>query len=134
MMKDNLYETNKIQKIVETKLKKHLLLNEICYNKNIAEAKITKIAKELNVNYRTAKSLKEKYQMKHIIEQVKIDRALNELLFSCPEQIKVFEYLTTDLNYFCTFNEVAKVIPISRYNFNKVKNYITEELQNITKS
>lgn len=127
-------ENEKYKKINETKLKNQLLLQTICYDQNIAEKSIQSISKELNINYRTAKKLKERYGMKEIIEKVKINRALNELLFRCPEQIKLFEFLTTDLNYFCTFNEVQKVIPISRYNYNKVKNYITEELQKLTQN
>lgn len=62
------------------------------------------------------------------IENVKIDRALSELIFSNKEQIICFEYLKKDYNYFLTYDEVSKKINISRYFFKIVKNYIKEEL------
>lgn len=62
------------------------------------------------------------------IENVKIDRALSELIFSIKEQIICFEYLKKDYNYFLTYDEVSKKINISRYFFKIVKNYIKEEL------
>ena len=93
---------------------------------------ITEIAQFLKINYRTAKKLKEQYNMRDLLHQVKIDRALRQLTFSCPEQIECFYFLTKDLNYFLKFNDVQAQIKISRYNYNKVKEYIQEELQKIT--
>ena len=62
------------------------------------------------------------------IENVKIDRALSELIFSTKEQIICFEYLTKEYNYFLPFEDVQKEIKISRYYYKAVKNYIKEEL------
>jgi hypothetical protein len=129
-MGNNMYGINKIQKIIETKSKAAELLDEICYINN--EIHITDIAKTYNINFRTAKKLKDKSNMKAFLSQIKIDRALHELLFSHKEQIECFEYLTTDLNYFKKYEDVRAHVAISRYNYKKVKDYITKELQSLT--
>ena len=103
-------------------------MQKVCSFQEINEKSTSVLAKELKINYRTAKSLKRKVEMKDILAQVKIDRALREFLFSCPAQVKLFDYLITDLNFFNKFDDVKKVIPISRYHYNKVKIYIQEEL------
>lgn len=131
-MKESLYKNERIKKIVETKLKKSLYFEEICYNNNIQNKTVGDLARYWNINYKTAKSIKERFEMREILKNIKIDRALKELLFSCPEQVELFEYLTTDLNYFKKYDDIKAAITISRYNYNKVKNYITEEIQNIT--
>ena len=133
-MKQSLQEIKKVEKINETKLKRSLLLYEICYNIDMAEITSSKLSQQLKINYRTAKKLKGYYQMKEILQKVKIDRALRELLFSCPEQVECFYFLIKDLNYFYRFDDVQKEIKISRYNYRKVKEYIQEELKRITDS
>jgi len=62
------------------------------------------------------------------IKNVKIDRALADLIFSNKEQILCFEFLKQDYNYFLSYDEVSKHIKISRYFYKIVKNYIKEEL------
>jgi hypothetical protein len=62
------------------------------------------------------------------IKNVKIDRALADLIFSNKEQILCFEFLKQDYNYFLSYDEVSKQIKISRYFYKIVKNYIKEEL------
>lgn len=131
-MEKNLHKNEKIQKIIETKSKKSLFLDKICYFNNTI-IKTSNIAEFFNINYRTAKKLKEQFEMKHFLSQIKIDRALKELLFNCPEQIECYEYLVTDLNYFKKYDDIKTVIPISRYNYKKVKDYITEELKYLIK-
>ena len=132
-MKKSMHEINKIQKIIETKSKMALFLDKVCYIDNI-NVSISELANDFNINFRTAKKLKEQLKMKHFLSQVKIDRALHELLFNCAEQIECYEYLTTDLNYFKKYEDVKAHIPISRYNYKKVKDYITDELQTLTNS
>ena len=125
-------EYEKIQKIIQTKSKRALFLREICYNIDMQNMTVSEMAQFFNINFRTAKKLKEQYNMRDLLHQVKIDRALRQLAFSCPEQIECFYFLTKDLNYFLKFNDVQAQIKISRYNYNKVKDYIQEELQKIT--
>lgn len=127
-----MYKLEKIQKIIQTKSKRALFLREICYNIDMKNIAIKQLQQLLDINYRTAKKLKEQYNMKDLLHQIKIDRALRQLVFSCPEQIECFYFLTKDLNYFLKFNDVQTKIKISRYNYNKVKDYIQEELQKIT--
>lgn len=62
------------------------------------------------------------------IKNVKIDRALSELIFTNKEQIICFEFLTKEYNYFLQYDEVAENVKISRYFYKIVKKYIKEEL------
>jgi hypothetical protein len=66
------------------------------------------------------------------ISQVTLDRAIREALFRKKEQIKCFEFLKRDVNYWCKYEDVQQEIPdLSRYHFKIVKEYITEELVKI---
>ena len=65
------------------------------------------------------------------IGDVKIDRALNEMIFTSKREIELFNYLKQDLNFWETYEEVTKIIPISRYYFRRVKEYIIEELNSL---
>ena len=62
------------------------------------------------------------------IGEVKIDRALREMIFSSKSQIECFEYLTKEFNYFATYDEVKEHVNITRYLYKIVKKYIQEEL------
>lgn len=127
-MESSLYDIKRIEKINETKTKKSLLLNKICHTMNVDKKSVSDISREFNINYRTAKKLKEQYAMKQILSRVKIDRALRELLFTCPEQVELFDYLITDLNFFCKYDDIKTRFNISRYHYKKVKDYIQDEL------
>lgn len=132
-MEKNLYDIKRIEKINETKSRKSLLLHEICYAANVDKKSVSDISREFNINYRTAKKLKDRYAMKQILSRVKIDRALRELLFTCPEQVELFDYLITDLNFFCKYDDIKTRFNISRYHYKKVKDYIQDELNALTK-
>ena len=68
---------------------------------------------------------------KKITEVKKLDRAFREMLFKKKEQIKCFDYLTTDYNFWSTYEEITKEIAISRYHYKQVKDYIIDELNRI---
>lgn len=132
-MEKSLYDIKRIQKINETKSKNTLFLHNLCYNNDVLNLTISDLARQFNVNYRTAKRLKEKIYMKELIERVKIDRALRELLFTCPVQVELFYFLIEDLNYFWKYDEIKQKFNISRYNYKKVKEYIQDELNRLQK-
>jgi hypothetical protein len=132
-MEKSLYDIKIIEKINETKSRKSLLLHKICHTMNVDKKSVSDISREFDINYRTAKKLKDRYAMKQILSRVKIDRALRELLFTCPEQVELFDYLITDLNFFCKYDDVKTCFNISRYHYKKVKDYIQDELNALTK-
>lgn len=88
------------------------------------------LVEKIGICKKTLKKWKGKLKMIEQLKKVTIDRALREVLFTKKVQIECFEWLVTDLNYFSTYNEAYKVIPITRYHYTIVKNYIKEELQN----
>lgn len=65
------------------------------------------------------------------IHEVKINRALNELIFTNKAQIQLFLYLTKDLNFFDSYENISKEFKVSRYYFNRVKEYILEEVNSM---
>lgn len=117
------------KKIKETKYKKFKILNILCYyiNNNKSDEQISKL---LQINVQTVKKWRKEMNFIEKIQNVKIDRALAELIFSNKEQILCFEFLKKDYNYFLQYDVVSKHIKISRYFYKIVKNYIKEELTN----
>lgn len=115
------------QRIKETKAKKCEKMRELFYyisnNKSFQQ-----IAKLLQINIGTVRKWSYQMEFTNKIKNVKIDRALADLIFSNKEQILCFEFLKQDYNYFLSYDEVSKHIKISRYFFKIVKNYIKEEL------
>lgn len=105
------------------------ILDKLCVEAKRNQS-ISDIAREFNINYRTAALLKSKAGQKEKLEKITITRALKELRFKRQVQKELFEYLITGLNYFKTFETVTKVINISRHHYNVVKQYIAEELEN----
>lgn len=115
------------KRIKETKLKKHKILNDLCYF--ISNKKSFKqIAQLLQINVGTVRKWSNQMNFIEKIKNVKIDRALSELIFTNKEQIICFEFLTKEYNYFLQYDEVAENVKISRYFYKIVKNYIKEEL------
>lgn len=115
------------KRIKETKAKKCEKMRELFYyisnNKSFQQ-----IAKLLQVNIGTVRKWSYQMEFTNKIKNVKIDRALADLIFSNKEQILCFEFLKQDYNYFLSYDEVSKHIKISRYFYKIVKNYIKEEL------
>lgn len=114
------------EKIKQTKDKKPEILKRIIYIDD--NKKLKQLASVVNVDFRTIQKWKKEMNFIEKIENVKIDRALSELIFSTKEQILCFEFLTKDYNYFLSYEEVYKQVKISRYFFKTVKSYIKEEL------
>lgn len=108
----------RVTKINNTKFNRIELMKKLLNNK----------VNNLEVCKKTIKKWKGKLEVLKKLKKVTIDRALREVLFTKKVQIECFEWLIKDLNYFSTFNEVSKVIPITRYHYTIVKNYIKEEL------
>lgn len=115
------------EKIKKTKAKKYETLKNLIYFMDNNES-LKQIAQKLQIDVRTLKKWSTQMNFIQKIENVKIDRALSELIFSTKEQILCFEYLIQDYNYFLSYEEVLKEVKISRYYFKAVKNYIKEEL------
>ena len=84
--------------------------------------------KELRICTKTVKKWKNKMQFIEKIGDVKIDRALKQMLFTQKCQIECFEFLVKDFNYFATFQQVKKQVKITRYLYNVVKSYIRQQL------
>lgn len=82
----------------------------------------------LNICYKTLKTWKKKMEFVKRIDEVTIDRALKEMLFTDKSQIECFEFMVKDFNYFCTFDEINKHVKITRYYYKIVKDYIHDEL------
>lgn len=85
----------------------------------------------LQICYKTLMKWKKNMKFIEKIGEVKIDRALKEMIFSSKSQIECFEFLVKDFNYFATFDEVKANVNITRYYYKIVKNYIQEELSNL---
>lgn len=115
------------KRIKETKAKKCEKMRELFYyisnNKSFQQ-----ISKLLQINIGTVRKWSYQMEFTNKIKNVKIDRALADLIFSNKEQILCFEFLKQDYNYFLSYDEVSKHIKISRYFYKIVKNYIKEEL------
>lgn len=115
------------KRIKETKAKKCEKMRELFYyisnNKSFQQ-----IAKLLQINIGTVRKWSYQMEFTNKIKNVKIDRALADLIFSNKEQILCFEFLKQEYNYFLSYDEVSKHIKISRYFYKIVKNYIKEEL------
>lgn len=134
MIKNNIENTTKNTNIIE-KIKKNkqnfsLLFKEFYYNRNDG-LNLNQIRKKLDVNYLTVLKYERKRVMLDKIHKVTIDRALRELIFNSVQEIKLFNYLITDLNFWLTYEQVNQQIPISRYYFKRVKEYILEEVNNL---
>ena len=115
------------KKIKQTKERKNEIMNSLIYFIN-NKLDLKQIAQKLRIDIRTVRKWSNQMNFIQKIENVKIDRALSELIFSTKEQIICFEYLTKEYNYFLPFEDVQKEIKISRYYYKAVKNYIKEEL------
>lgn len=120
---------NIIKKINQTKENFSLLFTKFCYYYNNGLS-LNHIKKLLDINYVTVLKYERKRQMIDKIHQVTIDRALRELIFKSEGEIKLFNFLIKDLNFWKTYEQVNKQIPISRYFFNRVREYILEEVNN----
>ena len=120
---------NIIKKINQTKANFSLLFTKFCYYYN-KWLSLNHIKKLLDINYVTVLKYERKRQMIDKIHKVTIDRALRELIFKSEGEIKLFDFLIKDLNFWKTYEQVNKQIPISRYFFNRVREYILEEVNN----
>lgn len=121
---------NIIKKIKQTKQNFSLLLEKFSYYRNNG-LNLNQIKNLLNVNYVTILKYERKLKMIDKIHQVTIDRALKELIFKSENEIRLFDFLIKDLNFWKTYEQVNKQIPISRYFFNRVREYILEEVEKI---
>ena len=114
---------DKMEKINDSKfnrLEKMAALKASNFNKEVLD--------RLSICYKTLTKWKKQMEFIKKINEVKIDRALREMLFTSKEQVQCFEFLIKDLNYFSTYEEVNKIVPISRYYFKIVHKYIKDEL------
>lgn len=118
------------EKINQTKANFALLFPKFCYFKN-SGMKLKDIIKQLKITYKTAQKWRYKVEFIDKIRQVTLDRAFNEMIFKKKEQIQCFEYLKLELNFWSTYEEVAKNINISRYHYKQVRDYIIEELKTV---
>jgi hypothetical protein len=113
---------DRVTKINNTKNKRLCLMQEVLNNNE------KYLIEKIGICRKTLKKWKDKMEVLEKLKNVTIDRALREVLFTKKSQIKCFEWLIKDLNYFSTYNEVKDVIDITRYHYTIVKNYIKEEL------
>lgn len=88
------------------------------------------LLQKLKICSKTLRKWKKNMKFIEKIGEVKIDRALREMIFSSKSQIECFEFLIKDFNYFATYDEVKEHIDITRYLYKIVKKYIQEELSN----
>lgn len=117
-------------------------MDQVCINK-INHSKFNRLEKmkalnndlntkeillRLNICYKTLTTWKKKMEFIKRIDEVTINRALKEMLFTDKSQIKCFEFMIKDFNYFCTFDEINKHVKITRYYYKIVKDYIHDEL------
>lgn len=117
-----------VEKINDTKHNRIAKMSALNYNKNMPEHVFIK---KFNICKRTLKKWKGQMEVLKKLNKVTMDRALKELIFNHKSQILCFEYLKKDLNLFCTYDEVNKEIPITRYYYKIVKQYILDELKNV---
>lgn len=117
-----------VRKINDTKFSRVLKMNKLIYNNIINE---DEILEDLKICKKTLKKWKEKMNILQKIEKITIDRALNEMIFKDKNQIACFNYLKEDCNWFAPLSEIQKVVPISRYYYKAVKEYMMEEIQKI---
>lgn len=130
-MKDTENNLKNVQKNFEKRHKTALQFKEFCYIINNAKNG-KEIKAKLKISYKTIQLWRTRMKFIEKIGQVTLDRAIQEALFRKKEQIKCFEYLVQDVNYWSSYEEVAKVLPnLSRYHFKAVKDYIKEELTKI---
>lgn len=120
---------NIIKKIKQTKQNFSLLFEKFSYYRNNGLS-LNHIKKLLDINYITILKYERKLKMIDKIHKVTIDRALRELIFKSENEIRLFNFLIKDLNFWKTYEQVTKQIPISRYFFNRVREYILEEVNN----
>lgn len=88
------------------------------------------LLQKLRICTKTLRKWKNNMKFIEKIGEVKIDRALREMIFSSKSQIECFEFLIKDFNYFATYDEVKEHVNITRYLYKIVKKYIQEELSN----
>jgi hypothetical protein len=130
-MKDTENDLKNVEKNFEKRHKTALQFKEFCYIINNAKNG-KEIKAKLKISYKTIQLWRTRMKFIEKIGQVTLDRAIQEALFRKKEQIKCFEYLVQDVNYWSSYEEVAKVLPnLSRYHFKAVKDYIKEELTKI---
>jgi len=64
------------------------------------------------------------------IHEVTLEKALRNFIFKSETEVKIFEFMKKDINFFKKFNDVKKVIPsATRYYYKNVKNYILSEIE-----
>ena len=127
MMKTN-SKRNNIKKILSTKMNFSLLFSQFCYYKNNGML-LKDISKIIQINWRTLKSMDKKYNLLEKIHSVSIDKAIKEKTITTLIEVELFEFLIKDGNFFMKYPELNKKFPVSRYFYNRVKNYILEEIQ-----
>lgn len=114
------------EKINESKFNRLSKMKEISL-----EEEENLLLQKLRICKKTLRKWKNNMKFIEKIGEVKIDRALKEMIFSSKSQIECFEYLTKEFNYFATYDEVKQHINITRYLYKIVKKYIQEELSKI---
>jgi hypothetical protein len=130
-MKDTENDLKNVEKNFKKCHKTALQFKEFCYIINNAKNG-KEIKAKLKISYKTIQLWRSRMKFIEKIGQVTLDRAIKEALFRKKEQIKCFDYLVQDVNYWSSYEEVAKVLPnLSRYHFKAVKDYIKEELTKI---
>ena len=114
--------------INDSKFNRILKMQKLNYNNLYDE---NEILKTLNICKKTLIKWRIKMNILNKLEKITIDRALNDMIFTDRCQIETFNYLKKDVNWFATWGEVNKIIPISRYFFRIVKKYMLEECEKI---
>ena len=115
-------------KINDSKFNRILKMQKLNYNNLYDE---NEILKTLNICKKTLIKWRIKMNILNKLEKITIVRALNDMIFTDRCQIETFNYLKKDVNWFATWGEVNKIIPISRYFFRIVKKYMLEECEKI---
>jgi len=118
-----------MEKIKRTKLNSSLIYDKIYYYINSGK-NITEIIKLLDINYMTVWRLWNKMDVIAKIHEVTLEKALRNFIFKSETEVKIFEFMKKDINFFKKFNDVKKVIPsATRYYYKNVKNYILSEIE-----
>ena len=123
--KDNKY--NNSEKISTTKRNFSLLFNNFCYYYNNG-MNISEISKIIQLNWRTVKNMEKKYKLLEKIHSLKIEPAIEAGVITTLKDVELFEFLTKDNNYFKKYSEINQAIPISRYFYKSIKQYITDKI------
>lgn len=117
-----------MDKIKRTKLNSSLIYDKIYYYINSGK-NISEIIKLLDINYMTVWRLWSKMDIIAKINGVTLENALRNFIFKSDTEVKIFEFMKKDINFFKKFNDVKKVVPTAtRYYYKNVKKYILSEI------